>query len=512
MSLSEPNIYAAIDLGSNSFHMIVAKDDNNQIQVIDRIKDTVRLAGGLDKHNVLSDEIMENGLKALERFGQRINEIPHENVHAVGTNALRQAINSNIFLNKARLALGHPIEIISGIEEARLIFLGVAHSIFHDKKKCLVVDIGGGSTEIIIGKGFEPILSESLYMGSVSVSKRYFNDGEITAKKMRKAILHCRQELETIGTIYKNMGWEVALGSSGAVLRINEIAREKSWSDAGITKESLDKLTDVMINVGHIKKLRFESIPNNQKSVLPGGVAVLSAVFEALNLESISISDGALREGLLHDLIGRVQNKDVRVATVNNFMARYSVDVDHVKLIEITARNCFDQVQSDWQLDKKQDLKLIKWAIRLHQIGIAIAHGQYHRHGAYLINHSDMPGFSRQTQAELAILVRSHRRKFPLEEIQSMSEDNIDRILRLCIIVRFSILLHRSRSSDALPEFKLKAGNNYLKIIFPENWLDDHPLTEIDIETEAAYVSATGYKLKINKESSNNDSSDQSEK
>lgn len=498
MTLSEPNIYAAVDLGSNSFHMIVAKDDNNQIQVIDRIKDTVRLAGGLDENNNLSDDTMENALKALERFGQRINEIPHENVHAVGTNTLRQASNRNVFLNKARLALGHPIEVISGIEEARLIFLGVAHSVYHDNKKCLVVDIGGGSTEIIIGKGFEPMLAESLYMGSVSVSKRYFNDGEITAKRMRKAILYCRQELETIGTKYKNMGWEVALGSSGTILRINEIAKENSWCNVGITKEALEKLTDDMINIGHIKRLKYKSLPNNQKSVFPGGVAVLIAVFNALNLESMSISDGALREGLLHDLIGRVQNKDVRVATVNNFMSRYSVDTDHVKLIEVTARNCFDQVYSDWQLDKKQDFRLIKWAIRLHQIGIAIAHSQYHKHGAYLINHSDMPGFSRQTQAELAILVRSHRRKFPLEEIQSMPEDNIYRIIRLCIIVRFSILLHRSKSSDVLPEFKLKAGNGYLEIIFPENWLSDHPLTEIDIETEAAYVSTTGFKLKIN--------------
>ena len=498
MTLSEPNIYAAVDLGSNSFHMIVAKDDNNQIQVIDRIKDTVRLAGGLDENNNLSDDTMENALKALERFGQRINEIPHENVHAVGTNTLRQASNRNVFLNKARLALGHPIEVISGIEEARLIFLGVAHSVYHDDKKCLVVDIGGGSTEIIIGKGFEPMLAESLYMGSVSVSKRYFNDGEITAKRMRKAILYCRQELETIGTKYKNMGWEVALGSSGTILRINEIAKENSWCNVGITKEALEKLTDDMINIGHIKRLKYKSLPNNQKSVFPGGVAVLIAVFNALNLESMSISDGALREGLLHDLIGRVQNKDVRVATVNNFMSRYSVDTDHVKLIEVTARNCFDQVYSDWQLDKKQDFRLIKWAIRLHQIGIAIAHSQYHKHGAYLINHSDMPGFSRQTQAELAILVRSHRRKFPLEEIQSMPEDNIYRIIRLCIIVRFSILLHRSKSSDVLPEFKLKAGNGYLEIIFPENWLSDHPLTEIDIETEAAYVSTTGFKLKIN--------------
>lgn len=497
MSLSAPNIYAAVDLGSNSFHMIVAKDDNNQIQVIDRIKDTVRLAGGLDKHNALSDDIINKALKTLERFGQRINEIPHENVHAVGTNTLRQASNRNVFLKKANQALGHPIEVISGIEEARLIFLGVANSIYRDKKKCLVIDIGGGSTEVIIGKGLEPLLSESLYIGSVSISNRYFTDGKITAKRMRKAVLSCRQELETIRTIYNEMGWDVAIGSSGTILRIEEIVKEESWSDDGITKISLDNLSDAMISVGHIKKLRYESLQNNQKPVLPGGVAVLAAVFETLNLESISISNEALREGLLYDLIGRIQNKDVRVETVNNFMSRYSVDKDHVKLIEITAKNCFEQVQSDWQLNKKLDLKLIKWAIRLHQIGLAIAHSQYHKHGAYLINHSDMPGFSRQTQEELAMLVLSHRRKFPLEEIQSIPEENIDRILRLCIIVRLSILLHRSRSNDELPEFKLIAGSTYLNIIFPENWLSEHPLTEIDIETEAAYVSTTGFKLKI---------------
>ncbi len=497
ISSSESNTYAAVDLGSNSFHMIVAKDVDDQIQVVDRIKDTVRLAGGLDKNNNLSDDTMECALKALERFGQRINEIPQENVHAVGTNALRIANNRYVFLNKAKRALGHPIDVISGIEEARLIYLGVVHSVYHDKKKRLVIDIGGGSTEIIIGKGFETLLAESLYMGSVSASKRYFDNGEISAKKMRKAILFCRQELETIQTMYKKKGWEIAFGSSGTILTINKIMKEKAWCDAGITKISLDKLIDFMINAGHINKLKFASLPDNLKPVFPGGVAVLSAVFESLDLGSISISDSALREGLLHDLIGRVQNKDVRDETVNNFMSRYSVDMDHVKQIEKTAKIFFEQVQSDWQLDKKQDLKLIKWAIKLHEIGLAIAHGQYHRHGAYLLNHSDMPGFSRQSQAELAMLVRSHRRKFPLAEIQSMPEENIPRILRLCIIVRFSILLHRSRSSDVLPEFKLKLGDGYLKVIFPENWLHDHPLTEIDLETEVAYVSTAGIKLKI---------------
>jgi len=497
MSLPESSIYAAVDLGSNSLHMIVARDTGDEIQLIDRIKDMVRLAGGLDQNNILSDDTMERALRSLERFGQRINEIPPGNVRAVGTNTLRKARNGTVFLTRARMALGHPIEIISGIEEARLIFLGVAHTVYNENDKQLVIDIGGGSTEVIIGSGFETLLAESLYMGSVSMSKRYFDNGEISKKKMRKAQLACRQELETIETIYKRKGWDAAIGSSGTLLAINDVIQEKSWSENGITRASLDKLIEAMIAAGNINKLKFGSLPDIRKPVFPGGVAVLSAAFDALDIESMIVSDGALREGLLHDLIGRVHEKDIRDKTVDSFMSRYPVDGEHTKRTENTARFCFEQVQSDWKFNRKQDLKMIEWAIRLHGIGLTIAHSHYHKHGAYLLNHSDMPGFSRQTQAELAILVGSHRRKLQMAEIQSLPEENVTRMLRLCIIVRLAILLHRSRSSDELPDFKLKAEETQIKLTFHENWLNDHPLTEADLETEADYLSATGIKLLI---------------
>jgi exopolyphosphatase/guanosine-5'-triphosphate,3'-diphosphate pyrophosphatase len=497
MSLPESNTYAAVDLGSNSFHMIVAKDTGGEFQLIDRIKDMVRLAGGLDDNNILSDKAMESALQALERFGQRISEIPLENVRAVGTNTLRKARNGNVFLAKARKALGHPIEIISGIEEARLINLGVAHTVYNENDKRLVVDIGGGSTEVIISKGYDTLLAESLYMGSVSVSKRYFDNGEILAKKMRKAKLFCRQELEPIGTIYKQKGWDSAIGSSGTILTINSVLQEKGWSENGITKTALDKLIDTMISVGQIDKLKFGSLPDNRKPVFPGGVTVLSAVFEALDIELMTVSDGALREGLLHDLIGRVHEKDARDNTVNNFMSRYTVDTDHAQRIVETARHCFNQLQPDWQLDKKQDLKMIEWAVRLHEIGLTIAHSHYQKHGFYLLNNSDMPGFSRQTQAELAILVNNHRRKFVPTEIQLIPEENFVRMLHLCIIVRLAILLHRSRSSDTLPDFKLKAHDSMIELTFAENWLNDHPLTGVDLETEAGYLSTVGIKLVV---------------
>jgi exopolyphosphatase/guanosine-5'-triphosphate,3'-diphosphate pyrophosphatase len=497
MSLPESNTYAAVDLGSNSFHMIVAKDNGEDILLIDRIKDMIRLAGGLDDNNILSDEAIERALQALERFGQRINEIPSGNVRAVGTNTLRKARNGNVFLAKARQALGHPIEIISGIEEARLINLGVAHTVYNEKDKRLVIDIGGGSTEIIIGKGFDTLLAESLYMGSVSVSKHYFEHSEITAKKIRKAKIFCRQELEAIETIYKQKGWDSAIGSSGTILTINNVLQEKGWSENGITKTALEQLIDTMVSAGHIDKLKFGSLPDNRKPVFPGGVTVLAAVFEALDIELMTVSDGALREGLLHDLIGRVHDKDARDNTINSFMSRYSVDMDHTQRIINTARYCFEQVQSDWELDKKQDLKMIEWAIGLHEIGLTIAHSHYQKHGAYLLNHSDMPGFSRQTQAELAILVGSHRRKFVPTEIQLIPEENFVRMLHLCIIVRLAILLHRSRSSDTLPDFKLKAHDSMIELTFAENWLNDHPLTGVDLETEAGYLSTVGIKLVV---------------
>ncbi len=306
-SNSESPFFAAVDLGSNSFHMVVAKYTDGRIQIVDRMKEMVRLADGLDEQRNLDDATVERTIACLERFGQRIHEIPIRHARAVGTNTLRQARNSAAFLSRARRALGHRIEIIAGREEARLIYLGVAHTVFKEGEQRLVVDIGGGSTEVIIGRDFQPQLTESLYMGCVSMTQQFFADGKITAKRMRKAILFARQELEAIEISYRRAGWESAIGASGTILSINKVLNAHGWTQGGITPAGLEQLREALIKAGETSNIKLNGLSANRKPVFAGGVAVLSGLFEALGIDEMAVSDGALREGLLHELIGRDQ-------------------------------------------------------------------------------------------------------------------------------------------------------------------------------------------------------------
>ena len=475
--------------------MMVANITDNRMQIIDKIKESVRLAGGLDENQNLTQEAMDRALGCLERFGQRLKTIPRINVRAVGTNTLRQARNGSIFLSRARQALGHAIEIISGREEARLIYLGVAHSIYNETDKRLVVDIGGGSTEVVIGQGYQAQYMESLYMGCVSMSNKFFPGGEINSKKMRKAILSARQELETVEATYKIAGWDNAIGSSGTIVRIEEVIREKGWNDTSITRESLKKLNKELTSLEHIDQFESEVLSPSRRTVFLGGVAILYAIFEALDIESMDVSDGALREGLLHDLFGRLQDEDTRDKTVVNLAKRYGIDEDHAKQVEQTALTCFNQLIGFFGLDRATDLKLLRWAATLHEIGLTVAHSQYHKHGAYLLNNSDLPGFSHQEQSILSMLMRCHRRKFPPEIIAQLKDDVNVKQLILIIILRLSILLNRGRLFTALPEFLLSCEGNVIKISFPENWLENHPLTEADLRTEANYLTETKFDL-----------------
>ena len=492
---SIPETYAAVDLGSNSFHMIVANITDNRIQLVDKIKEPVQLAAGLDESLNLKQDAIDRALTCLERFGQRLKTIPRINVRAVGTNTLRQARNGSKFLYMAKQALGHSIEIISGREEARLIFLGVAHSIYNENDKRLVVDIGGGSTEVVIGQGYQAHYTESLYMGCVSMSHKFFSNGEVNAKKMRKAILAARQELETVEAIYKKVGWDNVIGSSGTIIRIEEVIREKGWSDTSITKDSLKKLKKELTSVDHIDRFNTGVLSSARRQVFPGGVAILSAIFDALNIEMMEVSDGALREGLLYDLIGRLQDEDTRDKTVIELTDRYGIDKDHAKQVEQTAVDCFNQLASSLNLDQKTELKILRWAAMLHEIGLTVAHSQYHRHGAYLLNHSDLPGFSHQEQYLLSMLVRCHRRKIPPEIITQSKQDSGNNHLILIIILRLAILLNRGRSFTVLPEFSLTCKDQEIKISFPGNWLSEHPLTEADLGTEISYIKEAGIKL-----------------
>ena len=487
--------FAGVDLGSNSFHMIVANYSEGRLQIIDRIKDMVRLASGLDERRCLDKASMERAILCLERFGQRIREIPRVNVRAVGTNTLRQARNGNAFLEQARRALGNPIEIIAGREEARLIFLGVAHSVYNETDKRLVVDIGGGSTELIIGRGFNPYYTVSLYMGCVGVSERFFPGGEISARRMRRAILFARQELEGVEATYRKMGWDAAIGASGTIMSINDALTLHNWSSGTITNAGLSALRDHLVAAGSVDKLQIQGLSERRKPVFAGGVAILSAVFDALEVDRMTVSDGALREGLLYDLIGRVHNEDERDKTIVDLAQRYGADPEQAKRVAAAASVLFDEVKTAWKLDDQADRKLLDWAARVHEIGISIAHAQYHRHGAYVLTYSDLPGFSREDQVSLAVLVRLHRRKFQLQELEQVPLPDQQRMKHLCILLRLAVLLHRSRSYAALPPLQVDTDGERLHLRFPEGWLKDHPLTLTDLESERELLNGTGVDL-----------------
>lgn len=487
--------YAAVDLGSNSFHMIVAEYSDGRIRIIDRIRKMVRLASGLDENDNLSEKSIQSALDCLNEFGQRIREIPQVNIRAVGTNTLRQANNGKKFIKAARQALGHPIEIIAGREEARLIYLGVAHTIYDETDKRMVIDIGGGSTEIIIGRGFDVLARESLYIGCVNMTRRFFESGEISVKSMNKAVLAVRQEIEAIEAQYKRLGWQNVIGASGTVHTINDIVTNAGWSNSGITQQSLDKLREEIIQAGKIESVSFNGLSSKRKPIFVGGLAVLCGIFEAFKIEQLSVSDGALREGLLYDLIGRLHDEDIRNNTIISLASRYNVDTEQADRVKATASKLFIQLGKDWNLDMKTGVKFVEWAAIIHEIGLAVAHAQYHRHGAYLIANSDLAGFSREEQEKLALLVRAHRRKYPLLELDNINPDEKDNILHLCILFRLAVLLNRSRLYVSLPQIDITTKDKKLHLVFPEQWLENNPLTRTDLDLEAGYIKAIGYKL-----------------
>ncbi|MFZ1851164.1 MAG: exopolyphosphatase [Nitrosomonas sp.] len=491
----EEESYAAVDLGSNSFHMVVANFSEGNLRVIDRMKEMVRFASGLNNKKDLSEESMQVALECLQRFGQRIQEIPNSNVRAVGTNTLRLARNKEVFLTQAHAALGHPIEIIAGREEARLIYSGVAHSSYDETSKRLVIDIGGGSTELIIGRGFDTFETESLHMGCVNVGLQFFEDGKIKPKRMRKAFLSAMQELESIGNSYKTTGWDYALGSSGTILAIRDVVQAQGWCDSGITANALARLIEALIAIGDSEMLNFEGLSDRRKPVFASGVAILSAIFEALELNNMNVSDGALREGLLYDLIGRTHNKDIRDQTISAVVQRYNIDSEQANRVKDTAKILFDQVKVSWQLNEKNDLKILEWGAMLHEIGLSVAHYQYHKHGAYLTANSDLAGFSQQDQKKLAMLVRSHRRKFPAEEIQAINPSIRSSLTKLCILLRLAVVLHRGRSGYDFPKIDVKVIKDNINLMFPSNWLEQHPLTLLDLSTERDYLQAANIQL-----------------
>lgn len=496
MSSDHSDWFAAIDLGSNSFHLLVVRQREGRLQVLDKHREMVRLAAGLNQQGCLDDDSQQRGLACLSRFAERVRNIPRHNLRVVGTNALRRARNSADFVHRAEELLGRPVEIISGREEARLIFSGVSYAIENQLQRRLVVDIGGGSTELILGEQV-PRLSESLYMGCVTMSQRYFADGCIGQSAMKHACLSALQEMEPVEALFGNFGWDGVVGASGTILAIRDVLIGEGWSQHEISLEGVHKLIKTMIKAGHVDKLNLQGLSEERRVVFPGGVAILRSVMDSLGLKDMQVSTGALREGVVIDLLGRYQHNDIRNDSMMRLGERFQVDKEHARRVKHTALRLFDQSAEDLGEDAGDYRTLLGWAADVHEIGLDIAHAQYHKHGGYLLTHMDLAGFSQTEQQRVSLLVRSHRRKFPIDEFAELGKPERAIMLRLASLLRLAVVLHRGRTQAAPAPVSLAIDRNTLTLSFLTDWLAHHPLTRLDLETEAECLAATPLRLEV---------------
>lgn len=489
-----PTRLAAIDLGSNSFHLLVANYQDDRLQVVARLGEKVQLADGLDEGGRLGEASMQRALDCLTRFAPFLEDITPGHLRVVGTNALRDASNSQTLIERAEALLGHRIEIIAGREEARLIYLGAAHALAEDGRR-LIVDIGGGSTEFIIGERFEPLALESLRMGCVTFTRRFFEGGEISEKRMRKAELAALSELANIQRPYQRLGWTDPVGSSGTIKAAAAVIAAAGDAPEGvITRSGLAALRKRLIKCRKLDKVAMEGLKADRSRVFPAGVAILGAIFEAFDLEQMRYADGALREGVLYDMVGRNSPEDSRLKTLDNLARNYQVDARQADNVATTAGALLDQVREPWALDDDQ-ARFLEWGSRLHEIGLAISHSQFHRHGAYLLEYSDLAGFSRPEQRLLAFLVRAHRRKFPVKEWQALPRSERHSHARLARLLRLAVILNHSRPEQPPTIPRLDAQGETLTLT-----LDGEATPALllnDLEQEAAYQQAADLPLTI---------------
>jgi len=491
-------VIAAVDLGSNSFHMIVAELRHGQLTVIDRLRETVRLSEGLTRNGDLSPAARTRALECLSRFGERLHGMKAANVRAAGTSALRRARDSRTFLDEAQQALGHPIEVISGIEEARLIYAGVTHSMPATDGLRLVLDIGGGSTELILGEGRVPHALESLQMGCVVMTESHFVDGVISEKAFASARVAARLKLRPIKAYFRNSLDVESTGTSGTIRACEAVARELGIIQSNdLTPGVVETLIARVLEFDRIVDIQLPGLSDRRAQVWPGGLAILIEVLETLRVERLQVSDGALREGLLYESLGRLQHQDARERSVTAFSTRYNVDQAQANRVANTASGLFAQSAKHWGIDSAKAANLLGWAARLHEIGLDIAHGGFHRHGAYVVANADMPGFPRNEQRILAFLIRNQRGAVDLNYCCEMPTGWQRAALKLTVILRLAVLLNRSRSAQDLPSIDLSVSDNKVDLSMPGDWLQNNPLSVADLAREAGYLAEVDFDLKF---------------
>lgn len=493
--LPHGSLLAAIDLGSNSFHLIVARVKHGEMRPVEVLAEKVQLGAGL-VDNRLSPDAIERGLDCLARFAQMLGSVSAERIRVVGTNALRVADNRRDFTGPAQQILGAPVNVIYGREEARLVYLGVAHTLADDAQSRLVIDIGGGSTELIIGQRFEPQRLESLQMGCVSFSDTCFPDGKISKDNYRHAYIRARLEVSHIRYHFHAGHWVECVGSSGTLQAIETILVGQGWSNAGINRKGLEKLEKRLLRFKRFDNISLEGLNTQRRNVIAAGVAIASALFDELGIKQMRTSRGALREGVIYDLMGRFSHEDVRERTVNALMQRHGVDSAMAELMARRVRTLYDATRGPWKL-RGTDGDLLQRTALAHEIGMAISHKHYQRHSAYLLLNADLPGFSQEEQEQMALLAATQRGKLDHPLWLAVTDSERPRLLRLVTLIRLALIFKYVEQLEALPDFAVHPEPEGLRLEFPADWLVQHPLTAQELQMEQAMLSKQGLTLEL---------------
>lgn len=484
--LSASSLYAAIDLGSNSFHMLVVREVSGTIQTVARIKRKVRLAAGLNADSELSAEAMQRGWQCLKLFSEQLQDIPPEQIRVVATATLRIARNAPAFLTTAEAILGCPVNVISGEEEARLIYQGVAHTTGGSDQR-LVVDIGGGSTELVTGEGSHATTLFSLSMGCVTWLERFFSNRHLTQENFDRAEQAARDMLQPVAGALREKGWQVCVGASGTVQALQEIMVAQGM-DERITLGKLQQLRQRAIQCGKLEELEIEGLTLERALVFPSGLSILIAIFNELNIDSMTLAGGALREGLVYGMLHLPINRDIRSRTLHNVQRRFSIDVEQAARVQQLAEGFFRQVSQSWKLDQRcRDLLLSACAV--HEIGLSVDFRQAPRHAAYLIRHLDLPGFTPAQKKVLACLLQNQSGSIDLALLAQQNAVPPRTAERLSRLLRLAIIFSTRRRDDTLPAVRLLAEEDALHLTLPTGWLEAHPLRAELLEQESHYQS-----------------------
>ena len=485
---SDP-LLAVVDLGSNSFRLEIGRVEGDQIYQLDTWRETLRFGAGIDDKGRLTRSAMDATLACLARFRERLSGLNPAAVRVVATNTFRVASNAKEFIAQAERTLGFPIDIISGHEEGRLTYFGVAHELPRSSEPRLVIDIGGGSTEFIIGRGFEPERLESLTIGCVGLTQRFFRDGAMTLAALDAAETVARVEIEAIAGAFGAGVWREAYGSSGSAVALADILEQNAFSGGGITPAGLARLRRHMLDAGHISRLKLNALKGERAPVLAGGFAIMAAAVKELRIERIDPVGGALRLGVLYDLLGRRIDEDARAATVERFIVRYGID--RAQALRVGSYGAALYRRAIAAPDPAL-AKLVEWAGLLHEVGMSISHAGFHKHGAYVLQHADMPGFSAGEQGRLALLVFGCR-----GGLAKVENALADRQIRAAVLaVRLAVLVHHARSTIAVPRIRLEIARG-IRFGISRRWLAAHPLTDYLLAKERAQWTALGHPWRL---------------